>query len=324
MNAQAASTLRWAPRRTIPQGMRFGQWRAADDWLVRRFDWPAVGPARGTLLFLGGRGDFVEKYLEALSHWHEGGWSLAGFDWRGQGGSGRYLSDRLICHIPDFDPLVADLEGFVSSWTAETPAPHVIVAHSMGAQLALRLLARRGQPLDGAVLLAPMLGIQPLPAPLTRILARAAVQCGFGERPLWRRDLGNHRGRMTSCPERQADKLWWKAARPEIASGAPSWGWLNAACASIAKLPHRALAAIELPLLLLASTRDPVIDLAALHRSAAQLPRAELRLFAGKGHELLREADRVRRPVLAAIDAFLERIVALPDANDSFCHSSPE
>lgn len=294
-------------RRAIPQGMGFEGWRARDGWRLRRFAWPADGGARGSLLFLGGRGDFVEKYLEALAHWHGRAWALAGFDWRGQGGSGRYLADPLICHIPDFDPLVGDLETFVEGWKAETPGPHMIVAHSMGAQLTLRLLARRPDLVDGAVLLAPMVGIRPLPAPVARAAANMAILAGRHERRIWERDLGNVGGRMTSCPDRQEDKLWWKAAQPDIASGAPSWGWLKAACASIAALPARDLTAIVTPLLMLASKRDPVIDIRALRRTADRLPRAELRLFEGKGHELLREADGVRLPVLAAIDTFLEQ-----------------
>jgi len=294
-------------RRAIPDGMRFSAWQAPDGWSLRRFAWPAAGAARGNLLFLGGRGDFVEKYLEALAHWHEAGWALAGFDWRGQGGSGRYLADPLICHIPDFEPLLGDLDAFVRGWTAETQGPHVVVAHSMGAQLTLRLLARRPGLVDAAVLMAPMVGIRPLPAPLARTVARLAILAGRRERRIWEKDIGNVGGRMTSSPERQEDKIWWKAMRPEIASGAPSWGWLKAACASIAALPARDLGAIATPLLILASRHDPVIDIGALRRTAARLPAAELRLFEGKGHELLREADRVRLPILAAIDAFLER-----------------
>lgn len=298
-------------RRAIPDGMTFGRWRARDGWALRRFAWSTPRP-RGSLLFLGGRGDFVEKYLEALAHWHGGGWSLAGFDWRGQGGSGRYLSDPLICHIPDFDPLLGDLEAFVADWQAETHGPHAIVAHSMGGQLALRLLVAARHRIDAAVLLAPMVGLRPLPAPVARAVATTAILCGQSERRIWRRDLGNYGGRMTSSAERQEDKLWWKSARPEVASGAPSWGWLRAACASIASLPARELAAITTPLLILASKRDPVIDIAAVRRAAARLPNAQLRLFEGKGHELLREADAVRLRVLAAIDTFL---------GDSICNN---
>src|SRR3990170_2934385 len=92
------------PRRCIPVGMNFSTWTAPDGWTLRRFDWPQPGAPRGKLLLLGGRGDFIEKYLEALAHWNASGWSLTGFDWRGQGGSGRLLADGLICHLTDFDP----------------------------------------------------------------------------------------------------------------------------------------------------------------------------------------------------------------------------
>lgn len=323
-------------RRAIPETMRFGSWRAGDGWPLRRFEWPAAGPTRGNLLFLGGRGDFVEKYLEALSHWHDRGWSLAGFDWRGQGGSGRYLDDRLVCHIPDFDPLVDDLDAFVAGWKAGTQGPHIIAAHSMGAQIALRLLARRGRVVDGAVLLSPMVGIRPVAAPVAGAAAGIAVRLGLGKRRLWRRDLGNYGGRMTSCPSRQEDKSWWKAARPDIASGAPSWGWLKAAARSMARLRARDLESIAIPLLILASEQDPVIAVSALRRAAARLPDAELRLYAGRGHELLREADRVRLPVLSAIDMFLERTVppglattmdvedrTQAGRGDSYCNVSP-
>lgn len=297
------------PRRRIPEGMTFEPWAAPDGWTLRRFEWPQPGSSRGSLLFLGGRGDFVEKYLEALMHWHGRGWRLGGFDWRGQGGSGRLLADRSVCHLVDFDPLLRDLEAFVEAWRRGEPGPHLIVAHSMGAHLTLRLMAEGSRAFDAAVLASPMIGIgvKGVPAPAIRWLARSAVALGHGERRIWQRDLGNYGGRMTSCPDRQADKIWWKTTYPEIASGSPSWGWTRAACASIARLRRHDLARIRTPVLLLASRRDPIVDVGAIRRAAALLPAAELEVYPGPGHELLREADPIRLAVLARIDRFLER-----------------
>jgi len=298
------------PRRHIPEGMRFAEWRAEDGWALRSFSWPQPGTARGSLLFLTGRGDFIEKYLEVLIHWHGQGWALSGFDWRGQGGSGRLLADPLICHQTDFDLLVGDLARFVDRWIAEMPGPHVIVAHSMGAHLTLRMLADRPQGVDGAVLVSAMIGIRikGVPRWLVGLLVRGATTIGFSDRRISRRDIGDVGGRMTSCPDRRADKLWWKANRPELASGVPSWSWVRAAFTSIARLTDTALGKIRTPILLAAAREDPIVDVGAIEHAARLLPNAELMVIDGGGHEILRETDARRLPPLARIDAFLKRI----------------
>jgi lysophospholipase len=297
-------------RRSIPAGMGFDLWTAEDGWLLRQFGWPQPGDAKGSILFLTGRGDFVEKYLEALGHWHDRGWTIAGFDWRGQGGSGRILADPLICHLADFEPLVRDLGRFIAKWSAATPGPHIIVAHSMGAHLALRVLVRRLAGVHGAVLCSPMIDIRVKQVPGWSLgaAARVAGLFGLSERRVWHRDVGDVGGRMTSCPERRADKAWWKASKPEIACGPPSWGWVRAARKSIARLRRADLSTVRIPVLLLASERDPIVDVDAIRRVAARLPEAELITFPGSGHELLREADERRLTVLARIDGFLGRL----------------
>lgn len=300
-------------RRRIPDGMTFGEWIAHDGWKLRRFDWPRQSASRGKLLFLGGRGDFIEKYLEVLGHWHARGWSLTGFDWRGQGGSGRLLAEGQICHLTNFDPLLADLGAFVADWRRNDPAdPHAVVAHSMGGHLVLRLLGDNPRAFDAAVLSSPMLGIKvkDFPGQPLHWAARAACLVGLAEHRVWRRDPGNIPGRMSSCPERTADKIWWKANHPEIASGGPSWGWTRAAFASIASLRRINLEQVDTPILLLGSRLDPIVRADAIRAAAARLPNAELGLYSHGGHELLREADPVRLSVLDRIDQFLQvRIV---------------
>lgn len=294
-------------RRSIPDGLLFSSWHAADGWTLRRFDWP-VAAARGSLLFVGGRGDFVEKYLEAFHHWHARGWNLTGFDWRGQGGSGRILTNRLICHMPDFDPLLDDLHDFVRDWRKMTPGPHAIIAHSMGAHLALRLLVERREHFHRVALTSPMIGIavHKLPTRAVALAAKTAILLGLKERTVWNGDPAAQRGHMTSCPHRHEDKLWWKAEQPEIASGPASWGWLHAACSSIGKLPLARLSSITSPVLMLASRRDPVIDVSLAMRAAAALPNGLIEVLDSGGHELLREVDRLRLPALARIDSFFQ------------------
>ncbi|MGZ8284277.1 MAG: alpha/beta hydrolase [Allosphingosinicella sp.] len=301
-------------RRAIPSDARFGQWKAADGWTVRTLDWPqeAGVEARGSLLFAGGRGDFIEKYLEAQDHWHGRGWNVTAFDWRGQGAS---QGDRPGGHLDRFETLVEDLAGLVERWRRESPGPHVAVAHSMGGHVLLRLLADRHPPLDAAVLIAPMLMINsgPMPSFAAQWLASTASLFGWAGQPAWQQpSLPQPAGSMrqailTGCPDRYSDELWWWEKYPGFNLGAPSWGWLKAAFASSAALTPAKLAAVETPVLLIGAERDRLVSPAAIRRAAAQLPRAELILYDDSAHEILRERDEVRLRALAAIDAFLDR-----------------
>ena len=102
-------------RRVIPASATESTWLMADGHELRRIDWPGargnVGePAsRGSILFLPGRGDNYEKYLETLEEWHRAGWQVTAADWRGQAGSGRLGRDDVTDHIDDFLTWVDDL-----------------------------------------------------------------------------------------------------------------------------------------------------------------------------------------------------------------------
>ncbi|MBV9930564.1 MAG: alpha/beta hydrolase [Alphaproteobacteria bacterium] len=301
-------------RRAIPEGAALSRWAAPDGWSLRRLDWrqPAGAPARGSLLFAGGRGDFIEKYLEAAAHWHERGWNVTSFDWRGQGGS---RGDIEGGHYDSFDPVVADLDALIAASAAETPGPHVAIGHSMGGHILLRVLAERAPRLEAAVLVAPMIGINSAPMPAFAAAATASLMTamGMGRHPAWHQsreapEAGSLRQRiLTGCAERYADELWWWEREPGYDLGAPSWGWLKAAYDSIARLTSARLAAVTLPVLLLAAEEDRLVSVPAIRWAARTLPRAELVTFPEAGHELLREADPVRLAALAAIDGFFDR-----------------
>lgn len=307
-------------RRAIPAGMRIAPWLAPDGWPLRSFDWPTVaGTERGSILFLGGRGDFIEKYLETLHHLHDRGWNLAGFDWRGQGGSGRLLPDRTIGHAIDFAPMVQDLDAFLAEWRASTPGPHVAIGHSMGGHLLVRLLAERDAGLDAAILSTPMLGLATAPIPrwLAPILVNSALFLGLSERPAWgtgdRPDLFDARRRLnlTHCAERYEDEQWWRRTAPENVVSAPTWGWLRAALRSIALLAEPGmLEGVRIPILLLGAPRDRLVSAAAITAAAQRLPDVELHMYPEAAHELLRESDPIRLAVYAAIDSFLDRRTA--------------
>jgi lysophospholipase len=298
-------------RRRIPDGARIAGWTAPDGWPLRHFSWAAERP-RGSLLFQGGRGDIIEKYLEAFDRWHGAGWNVDAFDWRGQGGSGRLAGP--CGHIDSFATFIGDLAAFWRDWIARTPGPHVVVGHSMGGHLILRGLVEGAIAPAAAVLVAPMLGL------------RAPISTGFGERyARWMRGLGNparpawkgherpytltaRQRLLTHDPERYQDELWWHEHQPELVTGPPSWNWLVEAFASTRLLnADPRLARLATPVLMLVAEADQLVDPRAALAVAAKLPRARVvRFGAESAHEILREADPVRERALGEIDAFLQ------------------
>lgn len=297
-------------RRTLPAGGTVEARTMADGWPIRTMAWN--GGARGSILFLNGRGDFIEKWAEAYHDWRDRGFALATFDWRGQGGSGRLLSDPLKGHAPDYAVWLRDLAEQVAWFRSTMPAPHFGVAHSMGGHLMLRHLEARPVDLDRVVLLAPMTGIRA--APLGPLLARLVALCGRakayapGSGPLVRGVAGSIRQRrLTSDAERYTDEGWWLDQHPELALGGVTNGWLRRTFASLDLLWARgALERVATPLMMLVAEHESLVDNAASARAAARLPKAWLQTVPGAAHELLHETDAIRRPVLDGIAGFLE------------------
>lgn len=301
-------------RRAIPAGARIETWTTPDGWPLRCFTWDVEGRTpRGSILFQGGRGDIFEKYLEVFAHWHERGWTITSFDWRGQGGSGR-LTDNPHCgHIDQFGQYVDDLKAFWSEWRAATPGPHALMGHSMGGHLVLRALVEGAVDPDAAVLVAPMLGLKsPLGAGLGERAARMLGGVGNSARPAWR---GNERPHTTETrqnlltydEERYADEIWWQEAKPELLLGPPSWRWVIEAFRSTREVrTDKRLKDMRVPVLMLIADADMLVEPKAAHAIAAKLPDARVVRFGNEAaHELLREADPVRNRAIGEIDLFL-------------------
>ena len=310
-------------RRAIPASAHEATWAAGDGQLLRRIDWPGARDddpataARGSILFLPGRGDFYEKYLESLDYWHQEGWRVTALDWRGQAGSGRMTSDPLTGHIADFSVWLDDLSAFWAQWVSETPAPHVIIGHSMGGHLVLRSIAEKKINPVAAVLSAPMLGFL-TPGPNRLLHGVAQMMCRFGdpERVAWTNSekpgatMAARSMLLTHDEARYGDEAHWKAARPCLGMGPGSWRWVERAYASMMVLDRPGvLEAVDLPILLLAARHDGLVSWKAIERAAKRLPRAQLTSWGREArHELLREADLVRDKAMQTIDDFLDRM----------------
>ena len=286
-------------------------------------DWPdPEGEPCGSLLFMAGRGDAYEKYLETFEDWRARGWRVSAADWRGQAGSGRLGTDPVTGHVDDFSLWIEDLGQFWREWAQDREGPLVLAGHSMGGHLVLRAAAEKVlDPAPAALILsAPMLDVQPERAPLwlRGAIARVMLVLGDPRRPAWNWSEqpgavpASRQALLTHDDARYADELWWRDKRPELVMGPGSWGWVGGAMRSIRLLERRGmLESLDLPVFLFATRADRLVGFRAVERAAARLPNAEALYFGAEAHhEILRETDYVRDRALAAIDIFLARVCA--------------
>lgn len=306
-------------RRAIPPHAVESLWRAGDGHEIRRIDYPGdLDVPRGSILFMPGRGDNYEKYLETLEQWHRAGWRVTAGDWRGQAGSGRLGTDPVTGHVGDFRDWVNDLGEFWNQWKAETPAPHVLAGHSMGGHLVLRAAADRVVDPVALVLSSPMLGFtgNVLPDALMHGVARIMRGLGDPARPAWKWSEkpgeipAGREALLTHDHARYADELWWREARPELVMGPGSWGWVERAYESMRGLfQPGVLEGIGLPVMLLGTSGDRLVSWRSIREAARRLPHGELVAFGPEAHhEILREVDPVRDRAIGAIDEFLARV----------------
>ena len=227
--------------------------------------------------------------------------------------------DATTGHVADFLVWIDDLAAFWRDWTASTPGPHVLAAHSMGGHIVLRALVEGRVAPDAMVLSAPMLGMAgpPLPLAILQPVAKVMTLIGDPMRPAWkwsekpgemparRRDL------LTHDDERYEDEVWWRAHRPELVMGPGSWRWVERAYASTRALfASGGLERVTTPVLIVATADDRLVSHAAIQKAIARLPKGELVEFGAEArHEILREADPVRDRAMAAIADFLDRVL---------------
>ncbi len=298
-------------------GGREGKFRAIDGTVIRYAWWRGdKAQLAGTVVYFNGRTEFIEKNLETVGELVARGFDVWTLDWRGQGLSQRLLGNRQKRHIDDYRQYLGDLRLFFRDYVEpRTRERCVLLGHSMGGHIALRLLQEPPLRFTHAVLMAPLIdlyasnflagGVHRLLAALGSwpMLARAYVpgRSDYGPRNL--RFEGND---LTSDSKRFARTHAYIAANPDLAVDGPTMGWLNATCRSISVVREPAFAkGIRTPLLIISASADRVVSNAAQQAFIEQVPQGQLYTVAGARHEILLEQDDYRRQFWEQFDAFV-------------------
>ena len=299
----------------FPAGTEAVWCRGAGGRRLRAVFSPAAQPI-GSVVLSPGRTEHIEKYVEVVGELVGRGFSVVVHDWRGQGLSDRLAADRLRGHAQGFDDFLIDFKALIDLFDDRLPHPRIALGHSMGGCLTLLAIARGLGRFDGAILSAPMLGIQTgkLPYGLVRAVAWLMTRLGRGADYI----LGGAYDPFAGTLETDAlthDQTRYDRTRAQVlanrdlALGNVTWGWVDSAVRAVEWLARDdAVAQIHIPVTVVAAGEDRLVDNGALAAVTARLPHGRYVEIPGALHEILMETDALRAPFWREFDTLAASI----------------
>lgn len=306
------------PTNPVPEGARVGYFRTRDNVQLRYGLWPRTGgPHRGTICLVQGRTEFIEKYFETIADFQERGFSVATFDWRGQGGSDRLIGNRTLGYVDRFDDYWMDLSSFHAAiLLPDCPPPFYLVGHSMGGLVSLIAGTRDRMMFDRIFVCAPMTGLDRQPFSMAGMARICDMLSFFGlgtlpmarkaDKPMTEATFPNNP--LTSDLTRYLRSVAVLKARPDLLIGAPTVRWLAAAFNAMAEAAtDRFPAALQIPTLMMVAARDEVVSSSTTEALGLRMRNGHHVVVPGARHEMFVENDVIRGQVFAAFDAFITR-----------------
>jgi lysophospholipase len=301
------------PDHPIPDDPVVGMLKISDKVSLRYAQWAPLSSPRGTVCIFQGRAEFIEKYFEVISELRGRGYTVATFDWRGQGLSGRLCADPRKGYIDKFSEYDADLQEFIERLILDQQTrPLIALAHSMGAAIVIRALHKGIACFDKVVLTAPMIRLQGLRSSavvrqtikILHALGMGALYfpggkaTSMGLRPF----SGNI---FTSDKRRYARTAAILSTEPALGVGSPTIAWLNAAFDAMQDFKSPSYASsIKVPTLIITAGADQLICTSAIERFSEQIGHAQYCVIGGAKHEVLIDQSNYRAQFWQAFDAF--------------------
>jgi glycerol kinase len=259
--------------------------------------WSAPSPA-GVIVIVHGLAEHSGRYSETARFLAGLGWAVYACDLRGHGLSpdGRH---RGRVHVDAFSDYARDVSA-VLALTAHRHAelPLVILGHSMGGLIAITYALDHPDSLDGAVISSPALGAHPQFAPPFLLKLLVGILSRIAPRALFKSDLD------TSAISRDADVVRAYISDP-LVSEKVSARWYATMMKAMADANRRA-ASLRIPMLLMQSGADLLVDPGAPGRWAQRAPEdlVEQVLWDGLYHEMLNEPekDQVRERITSWLE----------------------
>ncbi len=282
---------------------------------IRLGIWKTRSPKKkGTIFFLNGHREFIEKYSESFGYFSVLGFNVITLDWRGWGLSERPFPEKpKVQHINHANEYQYDLNMVLRIAKKENLSrPWHMLAHSMGGLIGLRKINRSPDIFDNYVFLAPLWGSVGF---MPQILQNVLIKCKpvlkfFGlTKTTWGISKNYQPYALTvSFAENTLTSDYRQFTRlksllqenPGIHSGVPTLGYLIAVLEEIKSLKNILLP--KKPITVFIAEREQITNNEAVKKFISNNSFIKLINIQNSKHEMLIEKKNVRKKVLDEIE----------------------
>jgi len=281
---------------------------------IRTAFWPVAEGVvfRGSVVFVGGRTEYIEKYFESYQQLLNRGYSVAAFDWRGQGLSTRECDDRDMGHIDSFDDYLDDFSKVYETVLKDQMAgPRHMIAHSMGGHNAIRFVHDYPDVFSSLILSGPMVGINVSKLQMTALTMLARLRGWFVSNKVYALGAGPYNetavtfdnNGLTYDRAKFDINVALNDANKKLRLAGITFGWALAAVKSMKLINRQAyIDEIKLPILCCVGKKDFVVSQEQVTLWANNCSTCRLETLDDCAHEILRETDAVQNKFWAFFD----------------------
>jgi len=272
----------------------------------------------GTIFFLNGHREFIEKYSETFALFLKKGFNVITLDWRGWGLSERpFPSQPKIQHISSAAEYQLDLdEVIILAKQKNLLPPWHLIAHSLGCLLGLRRLILEPECFDKYIFLSPLWGNLPsLPIPIQGLLLRSEKILQFLKlTKITNQNPKKYKPYSLTVDFRKntltSDKKQFKRLQTilennlKLHSGVPTLGYLIAILKEIDSLNR-----VDFPnrnILVLLAEQERITDNKAVLRLIRRYDFINVVKMKKSQHEILIEKETIRKEAMSVIHKFID------------------
>ena len=273
---------------------------------------------KGTVFFLSGHREFIEKYSETFSLFLQFGLNVATLDWRGWGLSERAFPLKpKIQHISSAAEYQLDLDtviGFAKN--EKLIEPWYLVAHSLGCLIGLRRLLLEPKCFHKYIFMSPLWGnVRFLPKTIQRLLLRYEKQLKFlqltritNQNPKKYKPYSltvDFKDNTLTSDQTQFKRLQTiLKENTDLHSGTPTLGYLIAILKEIdelnkCQLPNRKI-------LVLLAEKEQITDNHAVKNLTKNYEFIEVKTIEKAQHEILIEKEKIKGKAISLIYEFIK------------------